>query len=131
MLILSPWQEYREINVAGIRMVGNNNKLIVQECTYSSYSSTGSQWLVPLEVLQPRRLIVRAWNWKFPLIPPAAPTPTTQETSSRERGKCGREMSGSFCLQIANSTLFKGIFYMPQICDTGPMALPPLRRKAC
>jgi hypothetical protein len=40
------------------------------------------------------RLIVRARLWKFPLVPPGAPTPTTRETSSRERGSCGREMSG-------------------------------------
>jgi hypothetical protein len=26
-------------------------------------------------------------------------------------------MSGEFCRQIASSTLFEGIFYMPQICD--------------
>jgi hypothetical protein len=28
-------------------------------------------------------------------------------------------MSGEFCRQIASSTLFEGIFYMPQIWDTG------------
>jgi hypothetical protein len=43
-----------------------------------------------------------------------------RETSSRERGNYGREMSGEFCHQIVSSTLFERIFYMPQICDMGP-----------
>jgi hypothetical protein len=51
------------------------------------------------------------------------------ETSSRERGNFGREMTGKFCRQIASSTPFEGIFYMPQICDMGPTALLPVRRK--
>ena len=32
---------------------------------------------------------------------------------------------------MSTSTLHLGIFYMPQICDMGPTALHPLRRKAC
>jgi hypothetical protein len=32
---------------------------------------------------------------------------------------------------MPTSTLHLGIFYMPQICDIGPKALLPLRRKAC
>ena len=32
---------------------------------------------------------------------------------------------------MSTSTLHLGIFYMPQIYDMGPMALLPLRRKAC
>ena len=32
---------------------------------------------------------------------------------------------------MSTSTLHLGIFYMPQICDMGTMALLPLRRKAC
>jgi len=32
---------------------------------------------------------------------------------------------------MSTSTLHLGIFYMPQICDMGPMALLPLWRKAC
>ena len=32
---------------------------------------------------------------------------------------------------MSTSTLHLGIFYMPQIYDTGPTALLPLRRKAC
>jgi hypothetical protein len=34
------------------------------------------------------RLIVLTLLWKFPLAPSGAPTSTTRETSSRERGKC-------------------------------------------
>jgi len=43
---------------------------------------------------------------------------------------CGRELAGNFawnCDFHVNS----GIFYMPQICDMGPTALLPFRRKAC
>jgi hypothetical protein len=48
-------------------------------------------------------------------------TPTTKrETSSRERGNYGREMSGEFCRQIASSALFEGIFYMPIDGFTSP-----------
>jgi len=32
---------------------------------------------------------------------------------------------------MSTSTLHLEIFYMPQICDMGPTALLPLRRKAC
>jgi len=32
---------------------------------------------------------------------------------------------------MLTSTLHLGIFYVPQICDMGPMALLPLWRKAC
>jgi hypothetical protein len=58
------------------------------------------------------RLIVQARLWKFPLVPPEAPTTTTRETSSRERGNYGREMSVEFFHQIASSTTFEGNFYM-------------------
>ena len=43
---------------------------------------------------------------------------------------CGRELTGNFasdCDFHVNS----GIFYMPQIYDTGPTALLPFLRKAC
>jgi hypothetical protein len=64
-------------------------------------------------------------------MPQGAPTPTTtRETPSGERGNYGREISGEFYRQIASSTLFEWIFYVPQICDMGPTALLPLRRKA-
>jgi hypothetical protein len=98
----------------------------------SSSSSTGPRWLLPPDVLQPRRFILRARLWKFPLVPPGVPTPkTTRQTSSRERGNYGREMSGEFCRQIASFTLFEGLFYIPQISDLRPTDLLPLRRKAC
>ena len=41
-----------------------------------------------------------------------------------------RKLSGNFCLN-SDFHLNLGIFYMPQIYDTGPTALLPLRRKAC
>jgi hypothetical protein len=56
---------------------------------------------------------------------------TTRETSIRERVNYGREMYGEFCRQIASFTLFEGIFYVPQICDMGPMALLLLRGNEC
>jgi hypothetical protein len=68
---------------------------------------------------------------KFPLVLPGTPTPMTWETPSRERGNCGLEITGNFAQQMASFTPFEGIFYMPQICDMGPTALLPLRRKAC
>jgi hypothetical protein len=43
-------------------------------------------------------------------------------------------MSGNKPINFAEmptSTIHLGIFYMPQICDMGPTALLPLRRKAC
>jgi hypothetical protein len=51
---------------------------------------------MPPNVPQPFRLIVLTLLWKFPLAPPGATTSPTRETSSRERGNCGREMSGNF-----------------------------------
>jgi hypothetical protein len=67
----------------------------------------------------------------FPLAPPGAPTsPTTRETTSSESGKCGREIKGNF-YDNGDFHATVGIFYMPQICDMGPTALLPLRRKAC
>jgi hypothetical protein len=78
------------------------------------------------------RLIVQARLQKFPLLLPGAPTSSmTWETSSRERGNYGWEMSGEFCHQIASFTLFEGIFNVLQICDMGLAALLPLQRKAC
>jgi hypothetical protein len=66
------------------------------------------------------RLIVRARLWKFLLIPPGAPPRIRRKRPLAGKGKSkGREMSGEFCCQIASSTLFEGIFYMPQICNMG------------
>ena len=43
---------------------------------------------------------------------------------------CGRELAGNFAWNC-NFHVNSGIFYMPQICDMGPTALLPFRRKAC
>jgi hypothetical protein len=68
-------------------------------------------------------LIVLALLWKFPIAPPGAPTSTTmRETSSRERGNCGRQMTGNFA-DNGNFHNILGIFYMPQICNMGLTAL--------
>jgi hypothetical protein len=68
--------------------------------------------------------------WKFALALPDAPTFTTaQETSSRERGNYGREKTGTF-VDNGDFHAIIEIFYMPKICDMGPRALLPLRRKA-
>jgi hypothetical protein len=59
----------------------------------------------------------------FPLAPPGAPTSTTtQETPSSKRVNYEREMTGNFADNGDFHTI-EGIFYMPQICDMGPMAL--------
>ena len=46
------------------------------------------------------------------------------------RDPIGREMAGNLT-EISDFHATLGIFYMPQICDMGPTALLPLRRKAC
>jgi hypothetical protein len=70
-------------------------------------------------------------SWKFPLVPPGAPTYiTTRETSSRERWNYGREMTGNFA-DNGDFHAIVGIFYMPQRCDMRRTELLPLRRKAC
>jgi hypothetical protein len=46
------------------------------------------------------RLIVRARFWKFPLVPPGTPTPTTtRETSSREKGTMGKKCLVNFAVK--------------------------------
>ena len=49
---------------------------------------------------------------------------------SSERRNWGREIVWYFCLN-SDFHVNLGISYMPQICDMGPTALLPLRRKAC
>jgi hypothetical protein len=62
----------------------------------SSSCSLGPRRLMPPYVLQPCRLIVRTLLWKIPLGLLGAPTsPTTPETSSRESGNFGLEISGN------------------------------------
>jgi hypothetical protein len=75
-----------------------------------SSSSIGPRWLVPLDVLQPCRLTVRAQLWKFPLALPGAPTPMTLETSSRERGNYGWEKAGNFADKWQVPRHLKGSF---------------------
>jgi hypothetical protein len=51
---------------------------------------------MPPGVPPPCRLILLTLLWKFTLAPPRAPTPiTTQDTSNREGGNCGRKMTGN------------------------------------
>ena len=56
-------------------------------------------------------------------VPPSA---TTREILAAKSGNVGEkdEKDSDFHVNL-------GIFYMPQIYDMGPMALLPLRRKAC
>jgi hypothetical protein len=75
----------------------------------------------PRRLVPPKVLIVRA---NFLQLAP----PMTRQTPNRERGNCGKEMSGR---QIASSTLFEGVFNMSQICDMGPTVFISFRRKAC
>jgi hypothetical protein len=92
-------------------------------------SPIGSRWLTPPDVPQPCRLIVLARLCKFPLVPPGVPTSTTtQEISSRET--VGEKWQ---VILPTNGELHavEGVFYMSQICDMGPTALPPLQRNAC
>ena len=53
------------------------------------------------------------------------------ERSSSERWNCGRECWTVILSKCRLPHYILGIFCMPQICDMGPMALLPLRRKAC
>jgi hypothetical protein len=60
--------------------------------SHSSSSSVGLQRLMPPDVPQPFRLTVLTLLWKFTLAPPGILTsPTTRETSSRERGTVGEK----------------------------------------
>jgi hypothetical protein len=73
----------------------------------------------------------------FPL-PLDTPTFTTRclyvpinvSSPSSERWNCGREWSDNFA-EMTPFLHHSGIFYMPQICDMGQMALLPFQRKAC
>jgi hypothetical protein len=82
------------------------------------------------EVLQPWRLIVRARLWKFPLVPPGAPTPTWQ-TSSRERRTVGEKCLVNSAVKQRVPRYLKGSFTFCKSATWDLMALLPLRRKAC
>jgi hypothetical protein len=53
---------------------------------------------------------------------------TVRFTHAHER-RFGRKITGNFA-DNGDFHDIAGIFYMPQICDIGPMTLLPLRRKA-
>jgi len=78
------------------------------------------------DVLQPSRLIVLTLSpppvWTLTRSPPVTPTSTMTRENLVEL--CGWELTGNFHVN-------SGIFYMLQICDMGPTALLPFRRKAC
>jgi hypothetical protein len=42
----------------------------------------------------------------------------------------GEKWPTKFCRHLVSSTTNEGFFYRPQICDMGPTALLPFRRKA-
>jgi hypothetical protein len=65
----------------------------------------------------------------FSLLDATAPTDAFR-TLTAEVGTMSGNRSINFA-EIPTSTVQLGIFYMPQICDMGPTALLPFRRKAC
>jgi hypothetical protein len=105
------------------------NALLHRPAVFLRYSSSGRAPAADAqESTAACSIIVLTLIWKFPRAPPGAPTSTTtRETSIRERGNCGREMTGNFAYN-GEFHVIVGIFYMPKICDTGPTALLPLRR---
>jgi hypothetical protein len=70
--------------------------------------------------------------WTFQLWPPDAPAPTDAfHTLAAEVGTYGRGIGPVILPKCRLPRYILGIFYMPQICDMGPTALLPFRRKAC
>jgi hypothetical protein len=71
--------------------------------------------------------------WTFQLWPPDASAPT--DASGTLAAEVGTLWAGNedrqFSLKCRLPRYILGIFYMPQICDMGPTALLPFRRKAC
>jgi hypothetical protein len=65
----------------------------------------------------------------FSLLDAPAPTDAFR-TLAAEVGSMSGNRSINFA-EMPTSTVHLGIFYMPQICDMGPTALLPFRRKAC
>jgi hypothetical protein len=75
------------------------------------------------------------------IVPPALDVPTLATTCPRAYRRVPHSSGGSWNLwagirtdnfaQMPTSTVHLGFFYMPQICDMGPTALLPFRRKAC
>ena len=89
------------------------------------------------DVLRPGRLILLALSpprpvWTFPHSPPGASTSTTTWEILEAKGGTvwARIGPGNFA-RNCNFHVNSGIFNMPEICDAGPTALLPLRRRAC
>jgi len=83
-----------------------------------------------------QRLFVRPWNpppgFRHSYFRrPVPPRPYDARDPSSERWNCGQKCRPVILPKCRLYTLHLGIFYMPQICDMGQMALLPLRRKAC
>ena len=66
----------------------------------------------------------------FQLAPPGVFHVTTLETLAVKGGTVGREMASNLA-ESSDLHATLGIFYMPQICDMGPMAFLPLQMKVC
>jgi hypothetical protein len=61
-------------------------------------------------------------------------TPAPTDAFRTPAAEVGTTTSGNRPInstKMPTSTVLLGIFYMPQICDMGPMALLPFQRKAC
>jgi hypothetical protein len=65
----------------------------------------------------------------FSLLDAPAPTDAFRTLAAEVGTMCGNR-SINFA-EMPTSTIHLGIFYMPQICDLGPTALLPFRRKVC
>ena len=82
------------------------------------------------DVLQPSRLIVLTLYPPPHLFERSHVRHQVSPRPSSERWNCVGKNWPVILPEIATSSI-SGIFYMPQIYDMGPMALLPLRRKAC
>ena len=81
-------------------------------------------WLIALTLSPPRLLRSSHVRCQVP------PRPRRERSWWRKVEMCEWELAGNFawnCDFHVNS----GFFYVPQICDMGPTALLPIRRKAC
>jgi hypothetical protein len=87
----------------------------------ASHECTAACWLIVPPTFE---------HSNFSLLDSPAPT----EAFRTPAAEVGTTMSGNRPINFAEmptSTLHRGIFYMPQICDMGSTALLPFRRKAC
>jgi hypothetical protein len=82
------------------------------------------------DVLQSAGLLYRQL-WTFQLWPPDSPAPTDAfRTLAAKVGTYGRGIGLVILPKCRLPRYILGTFYMPQICDMGPTALLPFRRKA-